>query len=70
VLNNTKVLKARIKGRRKTGGAVEILLVRPLRDNVWECLLNHLEKSNWRGAVIKRRSRSQALGTYRENSDH
>jgi len=33
VLNNTKVLKARIKGRRKTGGAVEILLVRPLRDN-------------------------------------
>jgi len=44
VLNNTKVLKARIKGRRKTGGAVEILLVRPLRDNVWECLLKPLRK--------------------------
>ncbi|HPU69852.1 MAG TPA: tRNA preQ1(34) S-adenosylmethionine ribosyltransferase-isomerase QueA [Coprothermobacter proteolyticus] len=44
VLNDTKVLKARIKGRRKTGGAVEVLLVRPLRDNIWECLIRPLRK--------------------------
>jgi len=32
VLNDTRVLRARLHGRRETGGAVEVLLVRPARE--------------------------------------
>lgn len=38
VLNNSRVLPARLLGRRATGGAVEVLLLRDLGDGVWECL--------------------------------
>jgi len=42
VVNNTSVLHARLHGRRATGGAVEVLLVRPVpgRAGVWEAMLN------------------------------
>ncbi|MBQ3352055.1 tRNA preQ1(34) S-adenosylmethionine ribosyltransferase-isomerase QueA [Candidatus Saccharibacteria bacterium] len=39
VLNETKVLPARIHGiKPDTGGAVELLLLKDLGDNTWECL--------------------------------
>ena len=38
VLNDSRVLPARIIGRRETGGVVEVVLLRDLGDNVWECL--------------------------------
>ena len=39
VLNETKVLPARIIGAKKdTGGAVELLLLKDLGDDTWECL--------------------------------
>lgn len=39
VMNNSRVLPARLLGRRvPTGGAVEVLLLRDNGDNVWECL--------------------------------
>lgn len=38
VLNDSRVLPARLIGRRESGGAVEVLLLRELGDNVWECL--------------------------------
>jgi S-adenosylmethionine:tRNA ribosyltransferase-isomerase len=39
VLNDTRVMAARLHGRRpETGGAVEVLLVRPLGDLRWEVL--------------------------------
>lgn len=38
VLNDSRVLPARLIGTRSTGGAVEVLLLRDLGDNVWECL--------------------------------
>ena len=39
VLNNTKVLPARIFGKRATGGKVEALLLKEVESNVWEALL-------------------------------
>lgn len=38
VLNDSRVLPARLFGNRPTGGAVEVLLLRDLGDGKWECL--------------------------------
>lgn len=38
VMNDSRVLPARLLGHRPTGGAVELLLLRDLGDNQWECL--------------------------------
>ena len=38
VLNNSRVLPARLIGHRPTGGAVEVLLLRDLGGKKWECL--------------------------------
>ncbi len=38
VLNNSRVLPARLLGARSTGGSVELVLLRDLGDNKWECL--------------------------------
>ncbi len=39
VLNDTKVLPVRLRARRATGGAVEVLLLRPISGAVWEALV-------------------------------
>lgn len=38
VLNDSRVLPARLIGTRPTGGAVELVLLKDLGDNCWECL--------------------------------
>jgi S-adenosylmethionine:tRNA ribosyltransferase-isomerase len=38
VVNDTRVVPARLRLRRKTGGEVEVLLVEPLGDGAWEAL--------------------------------
>ena len=38
VMNDSRVLPARLLGHRPTGGAVEVLLLRNLGDKKWECL--------------------------------
>ncbi len=38
VMNDSRVLPARLLGRRPTGGAAELLLLRDLGHNRWECL--------------------------------
>ncbi len=40
VLNNTKVIPARLIGNKKTGARVELLLLKRLDDNKWETLVN------------------------------
>jgi len=39
VFNDSKVFKARIYGKKETGGEIELLLIRPLDDFVWEALI-------------------------------
>ena len=39
VLNNSRVLPARLIGRRETCGAAEVLLLTDRGENVWECLV-------------------------------
>lgn len=38
VMNDSRVLPARLLGKRPTGGAVEVLLLRDLGNDRWECL--------------------------------
>ena len=38
VMNDSRVLPARLLGHRPTGGAAELLLLRDLGDKKWECL--------------------------------
>ena len=38
VMNNSRVLPARLIGTRKTGGMVELVLLRDLGEGRWECL--------------------------------
>ncbi len=38
VLNDTRVIPAKLRGRRETGGQIELLLLRPRENAVWECL--------------------------------
>lgn len=40
VLNTTKVLRARLLGRRDSGAPAEILLLRPLADGTWEAMVS------------------------------
>lgn len=39
VLNNTKVIPARLRGLKATGGKVEVTLVKELEENRWRCLV-------------------------------
>jgi S-adenosylmethionine:tRNA ribosyltransferase-isomerase len=39
ILNDTRVIPARLSGRRPTGGRAEVLLLRPLAEGNWEALV-------------------------------
>jgi S-adenosylmethionine:tRNA ribosyltransferase-isomerase len=39
VVNNTRVIPARLQARRSTGGKIEVLLLKDLGDDKWECLV-------------------------------
>ncbi len=44
VLNDTRVIPARLLGKRKTGGTVEIFLLKPLLNNRWNCLIKNSKR--------------------------
>lgn len=39
VLNHTKVIPARLQARKSSGGRIELLLLRKIDENHWECLI-------------------------------
>ncbi|MDP3971158.1 MAG: tRNA preQ1(34) S-adenosylmethionine ribosyltransferase-isomerase QueA [bacterium] len=39
VVNNSKVIPARLIGHKLTGGKIEIFLLQNIKDNLWECLV-------------------------------
>jgi len=39
ILNNSKVIPARLIGKKDTGGKVEVFLHKKISDNIWQCLL-------------------------------
>ena len=39
ILNDTRVIKARLKGQKSTGGTIWVLLLRPQQPDVWEALV-------------------------------
>lgn len=39
VMNNSRVIPGRLIGHRSSGGAVEVLLLRPMEEKLWECLV-------------------------------
>ncbi len=45
VLNNSKVIPARLSATKPTGGLVEILLVREIKDGVWSAMIKNLKAS-------------------------
>ncbi|WP_147435400.1 tRNA preQ1(34) S-adenosylmethionine ribosyltransferase-isomerase QueA [Hydrogenothermus marinus] len=44
VLNDTKVIPARLKGKKKTGANIEIFLLRPFSENQWEVLIKNIKR--------------------------
>jgi len=44
VLNDTKVIPARLKGKKKTGASIEVFLLRPVSGDVWEALVKNLKR--------------------------
>ena len=52
VMNDSRVLPARLLGHRPTGGAVEVLLLRDLGNKKWECLVKPGRKMQVGGEVI------------------
>lgn len=44
VLNNTRVFKARLIGRKNTGGKVEALLIRKTDGGSWEAMISHAKR--------------------------
>ncbi len=52
VLNDTKVIPARLIGKKESGAKIEVLLLQPITDNIWEALGRNLKR--WKiGQKIK-----------------
>lgn len=52
VLNNTKVIPARLLGKKETGAKIEIFLCRPLENNLWSALIKNSKRLKT-GDIVK-----------------
>lgn len=53
VFNDSKVLPARLIGKKETGGKVEILLLKQIKQNSWQCLVGNLKIAKQIGTRLK-----------------
>jgi S-adenosylmethionine:tRNA ribosyltransferase-isomerase len=44
VLNDTKVIPARLKGKKETGASIEVFLLRPFSEDIWEVLIKNIKR--------------------------
>jgi len=52
IFNNSKVIPARLIGQKQTGGKVEILLLKQINSNTWECLVGNLPIKKQVGTLL------------------
>lgn len=52
VLNNTKVIPARLLGYKDTGARIEVFLLKNPQDKLWECLIKPAKRAK-EGSIIK-----------------
>ena len=52
VINDTKVLKAKLSGRKETGGKVEVLITERVGDRTWKCLVRRARSINHGSKVL------------------
>lgn len=73
VLNNTKVLPARLIGEKEeTKAVIEILLLKELKDNIWECLAKPARRIK-KGTIItfgNGKLRCECIETFEEGIVH
>lgn len=78
VINDSKVFPARLKARKKTGGMIDVLLVRSVGGGTWDCLVRGMPRSGSaipvtvgdHGAVIARSGDSWTISfASREEGD-
>jgi S-adenosylmethionine:tRNA ribosyltransferase-isomerase len=60
VLNNTRVIKARLYGQKTSGAKLEILLLKKLEENVWQALVNPAKKAKPGETIIFEKDRLSA----------
>ena len=52
ILNNTKVIPARLLGKKETGAKIEIFLTRPFENNIWSALIRNSKRLKENDIVI------------------
>ncbi len=76
VINNTKVLKARLTGKKHTGGSVEILLIKEQAPGIWEAMISHAKRTKENAeiyiaddtyATVQKKQGSRCLLTFNKN---
>jgi len=67
VLNDTRVIPARLLGRKETGGQAEVFLLRPLADGCWQALVRGKNLTPGKKVIITGPEGQQAVATIEED---
>lgn len=67
VANNSKVIPARLLGKKETGGKIEILLIKPLGSAKWEALVKGKSKSGL-NIIFNKNFKGQLIQSVNSNS--
>lgn len=52
ILNDSKVIPARLYGKKSTGGQIEMLLIKKINSNSWEILLKNFKQNEINKKII------------------